>query len=272
MESAAAKLRLTAKPAVTHFQRKTLAGRGSQDALRRLSDQLLNTQDQERRRLARELHDSVGQYLVALKIDLELLNISQLTSAEKKTEHLLSEALELTNQCLTETRSISHLLHPPLLDQIGLSLALRQYVDGYADRTGIRTQLHITTGCDRLSADLETTIYRMVQEGLSNIHRHSGSFTAEIRLAREGGFVVLEIKDQGCGIAPEKLSMCNNRRAIVGVGVAGMRERVRQFGGHLQLHSSHQGTRIKARFPVGGKNKRAAMRDASSPVYPVDVI
>jgi len=253
MELGITKPRVSAKLHETHPRRKALATRESQSALRRLSDQLINTQDQERRRLARELHDSVGQYLVALKIDLELLHISQLPFSEKKAEHLLSEALLLTDQCLTETRSIAHLLHPPVLDEIGLPLALRAYIDGYEERTGIHTQLDISTGCDRLSPDVETTIYRMVQEGLSNIHRHSGSPTAEIRLAREGAFVILEISDHGFGIPSDRLPLCNSRRAVVGVGLAGMRERVRQLGGHLQLHSNDQGTKLKAKLLADGR-------------------
>jgi signal transduction histidine kinase len=253
MELGITKPRVPAKLHETHPRRKALAARASQDALRRLSDQLIRTQDQERRRLARELHDSVGQYLVALKIDLELLHISQPLFPEKKAEHLLLEALLLTDQCLSETRSISHLLHPPVLDEVGLPLALRKYIDGYVERTGIHTQLDISTGCDRLSPDVQTAVYRMVQEGLSNIHRHSGSPTAEIRLEREGAFVILEISDHGCGISSDKLPLCNNRRAVVGVGLAGMRERVRQLGGHFQLHSSHQGTKLKAKLPAEGR-------------------
>jgi len=250
MELGITKPRVSAKLHEPHPRRQALATRETQNALRRLSDQLIHTQDQERRRLARELHDSVGQYLVALKIDLELLHISQPLFPEKKAEHLLLEALLLTDQCLTETRSISHLLHPPVLDEVGLPLALRKYIDGYVARTGIHTQLDIGTGCDKLSPDVETAVYRMVQECLSNIHRHSGSPTAEIRLAREGAFVILEISDHGSGISSDKLPLCNNRRAVVGVGLAGMRERVRQLGGHFQLHSNGQGTKLKAKLPA----------------------
>jgi two-component system NarL family sensor kinase len=220
--------------------------------LRNQSEQVMNIQDQERRRLARELHDGIGQYLVAVRLNLELLKVSQPPLPEK-VNYLLSEALSLADQCLKETRSISYLLHPPLLEEVELSSALQRYVEGYAERTGIKTHLHITNDCNLLAPNLTTTLYRMVQEGLTNIYRHSGSRTAKLRLMREGTCLILEISDHGSGIPIDKLSLWNRRHAVGGVGLAGMRERVRQFGGDLQIHSSHSGTKLKAKFPMAAR-------------------
>jgi signal transduction histidine kinase len=137
------------------------------------------------------------------------------------------------------------------LDRVGFHEALRKYVDSYVNRTGIQTQLQITTGIESLLPHMETTFYRIVQEGLSNIHRHSGSRTAEILLSREGSYVVLEIKDYGTGMPLERLMLCQDQDAVIGVGVAGMRERVSEFGGEFNLYSDHTGTRLIARLPMG---------------------
>jgi PAS domain S-box-containing protein len=238
---------------ITERTRAEEALRESEDTLRRLSAQLIRIQDDERRRLARELHDSVGQCLAALKINLEVLHSSgQELALDGKPGRALSEALTLADQCLTDTRTISHLLHPPLLDRVGLPSALRWYVDGFVERSGIRVKLHLPPSFTRLEPDLETTLFRIVQESLTNIHRHSGSPTAEIRLAADAESVMLEVTDHGGGIPPERLRRCNGGRAALGVGIAGMRERVRQFGGHLEVRSSPQGTTIQASLPAGG--------------------
>jgi PAS domain S-box-containing protein len=227
--------------------------RESEAMLRGLSRRLLKLQDAERRRLARELHDGIGQCLAALKINLEILekDTSTLALVPRATK-ALSESLALANQCLNDTRTISHLLHPPLLDQVGLLSALRWYVQGFVERSEIRVQLDVPDDFTRLSSDLENTLFRVVQESLTNIHRHSGSPAAEIRLTSDAESVSLEVTDYGRGIPPEQLRRCNGNRAALGVGIAGMRERVRQLGGQLQVRSSEQGSTVKAILPVGG--------------------
>jgi PAS domain S-box-containing protein len=239
---------------ITERVRAEEALRESEDTLRRLSGQLIRIQDEERRRLARELHDSVGQCLAALKINLAVLeeNLGQSSAPDPKVSRALSESLVLTDSCLNETRTISHLLHPPLLDRLGLPSALRWYVDGFVERSGIHVELDVPSDFLRLPADLGTTLFRIVQESLTNIHRHSASPTAGIRLTEDAESVSLEVRDQGRGIPPERLCRCNANKAAPGVGIAGMRERVRQFGGQLEVSSSNHGTMIRAILPVGG--------------------
>jgi signal transduction histidine kinase len=239
---------------ITERTKAEEALRESEATLRELSGRLLKIQDGERRRLARELHDGIGQCLAALKINLEILEKDTGTLAlDPRVTKALSESLALADQCLNDTRTISHLLHPPLLDQVGLLSALRWYVQGFVERSEIRVQLDVPDDFTRLPADLETTLFRVVQESLTNIHRHSGSPAAEIRLTSDAESVSLDVTDYGRGIPPEQLRRCNGNRAALGVGIAGMRERVRQLGGQLQVSSSEQGTTVKAILPVGGE-------------------
>ncbi len=220
----------------------------SETLLRTLSGRLLNFQDEERRRLARELHDSIGQQLAALKITLDS-HLSHLPIDSMQAK-VLSDSVALVEQCERETRTMAYLLHPPLLDQVGLLSALRWYVDGFAARSGIDTRLDVSPEFTRLSPELETTLFRIVQESLTNIHRHSGSPEASIRLTANAHWICLEVRDQGHGAPPERLQHGSGKEAVLGMGIAGMNERVRQFGGKLTLSTSDHGTTVTATLPI----------------------
>lgn len=216
-------------------------------SLRDLSARLLQSQDEERRRLARELHDSIGQLLAGLSMNLASVrgDIERLN----KTAATLADSDSIVQEMSQEVRTISHLLHPPLLDEAGLRSALRWYVEGFAQRSKINVYLDLPEEFGRLPRERETAVFRVVQECLTNIHRHSGSPTASIRLRRPEGEVLIEIADQGKGIPPEKLeAMAQN--GTPGVGIRGMRERIRQLGGTLEINSNGSGTIVAVRLPA----------------------
>src|SRR6516164_10726120 len=216
--------------------------------VRELSGRLLQMQDEERRRLARELHDSVGQLLAAIS-----MNISRVLEEKEKLSEAVrasaEENLNLLQQVSKEIRTMSHLLHPPLLDEAGLESAIRWYIDGFAERSKIHVDLDMPPNFDRLSSDQEIALFRVVQECLTNIHRHSESPTAAIRITREDGEVHLEVKDEGKGI-PQDQQVALNSYGAMGVGFRGMRERLRQLGGTLNINSSEEGTVVCATLPV----------------------
>jgi len=207
----------------------------------------MQLQDEERRRIARELHDSVGQTLAALGMNLSLVRndverLSGIISTLNDSENLIREMS-------SEVRTISHLLHPPLLDEAGLCSALRWYVDGFSQRSGIKVELNMPDDFGRLPAEMETAIFRVVQESLTNIHRHSGSPVAKIQLREPGEQVVVEIADKGKGIPREKLEEMSTT-GTPGVGIRGMRERLRQLGGALDIESGKSGTVVVVKLPV----------------------
>jgi PAS domain S-box-containing protein len=223
--------------------------------LRDLSVRLMETQDQERRRIARELHDSAGQTIVALLMSLEKLS-TQGKKLDPKLAELAAETRGYAKELEQEIRTTSYLLHPPLLDEIGLRAALHWYAEGLKQRAGLDVVLDIQREMEGLSGDMELTIFRVVQECLTNIHRHSGSKSAQIRIACEGPNVVVEVADRGCGIAADRLKKI---RAKGGVGLRGMRERVRQFAGEVRIESQEGvGTTIVVTLPqgAGGKTER----------------
>jgi signal transduction histidine kinase len=228
-------------------------------SLRGLSARLLQLQDDERRRIARELHDSVGQMLAALNMNLSTVRADVERLA--KTANALVDSENLVNQMSTEVRTISHLLHPPLLDEAGLSSALRWYVDGFSVRSKIRVDLDLPEDFGRLPRESETAIFRVVQECLTNIHRHSESSIARIRIRQRDHEVMAEIEDKGKGIPPEKqMEMASN--GTPGVGIRGMRERIRQLGGTLEINSNGSGTVVVVKLPIP---------ETSSSVQTVDV-
>src|SRR5581483_668460 len=217
-----------------------------EDGLRAMSVRLLHLQDEERRRIARELHDSAGQLLVALKLNLAMAQSAVKDQAPGKA---LNESLELADQLSRELRTISHLLHPPLLDEAGLPSAVRWYVEGFAERSGISVDLELPPDLGRLPRELETAVFRIIQECLTNIHRHSGSTTATIRVTRKSDNLTLQVRDSGKGIALERRNGVS-MPTRPGVGIQGMRERVRQLGGKLDISSGRKGTSVTAAFPL----------------------
>ena len=223
--------------------------RENEALLHRLTARLLTLQDEERRRLARELHDTTAQSLAAVAMNLE--TVRRLGSAlDAPALCALEDAAGLVEECSREVRTLSYLLHPPLLDEVGLGSALRWYVDGYARRSGIEVSLDLPEDLGRLPTDVETALFRIVQECLTNVHRHSGGGEARIRLRAGPVDVVLEVQDDGGGIR-DRDGMRPELPASVGVGIAGLRERVRQRGGAPDIVSGAGGTTVAARLPRG---------------------
>jgi signal transduction histidine kinase len=219
--------------------------------LEQANEAILHAQDEERRRIARELHDSTVQLMGALAIDLEKLERLVPGGDSAKARRILADSSELVERATTELRTVSYLLHPPILDDLGLEGALPWYASGFSGRSGIQVKVDLQPDLGRLPHGLELTVFRMVQEGLTNIHRHSGSTTAEITLFRDADRVTLEIRDHGRGISSGVLEPVRNAGVAVGVGIPGMRERVRSLGGHLEILSGDDGTLIRAVLPVG---------------------
>lgn len=217
----------------------------SNQQLRQLSARLIRIQDEERRRIARELHDSAGQYLAAVAMALEAAKHEQ---ASAKAIRKLDEAAEITKVCSSEIRTISHLLHPPLLEEMGLAPAIRWYVEGFVARSGIRVSIDLAEEFDRLGNDAELALFRVLQESLTNIHRHSGSTTATVRVRADSGQVLLEIEDQGRGRGEDNGS---SSRSGPGIGTLGMRERLNELAGVLEIASDESGTRVRAVIPAG---------------------
>lgn len=229
-----------------------------------LSGRLLRLQDEERRRVARELHDGLGQLLAALSMN---------SAALAKEEAMLSgeagrrveENRTLIERAIAEIRTVSHLLHPPLLDELGLKSALSEYIGGFGERSKIRVDFEVPSDLERLPSEIELALFRIVQECLTNIHRHSGSTTASVRVSRTPGEIELEISDNGRGISPE-IQEKFFAGSSTGVGLRGMRERVRQVGGALQIQSNGNGTSILVVLPDGDK------RASSSGIEKPDVL
>ena len=221
------------------------ARKRAEESARRLSGRILSLQDDERRRIARGLHDSLGQYLAALKMNLDVFR----TSKDDKAK-LASDCAEIVDKCLNETRTISHLLHPPLLDEAGFDSAARWYVDGFSQRSGIKVNLNLPQKLSRMHRDVEVALFRAVQECLTNVHRHSGSSAVDVRLSLSAKQIRLEIKDDGRGIPQERLRSLNQGAADAGVGLAGMRERIREFGGSLEIRSERAGVTVIVRIPI----------------------
>ncbi len=213
-------------------------------ALRHLSSKLIHVQDDERRRIARELHDSIGQYLAALGMGLAKLEKNPSTALET-----LIECRQVLDQCMSETRTLSYLLHPPLLDEVGFSSAATNYVEEFSRRSKIETEISLDLPY-RLPAETEILLFRVLQESLTNIHRHSGSGQARIQAGIDEGLVYLQVKDHGRGISQDALQSFNTSGNGVGVGLAGIRERIREVDGKLELSSTSDGTVLRVSVPL----------------------
>lgn len=222
----------------------------AEEALHQLTGQLLRLQDEERRRLARELHDATAQKLAVLLLGLKSLT-AQASSLDARAQESLAECQALAKQCADELRTFSYLLHPPLLEELGLAGAVRDYADGFAQRSGLRVDLEVSPSLERLPREKELAIFRVLQESLANVHRHSGSKTVSIRLTQLRGEIRLEVQDAGRGLEL-KTDPASGEKAPskLGVGVAGMRERLRQLGGRLEFESGHPGTTVRASLPL----------------------
>ncbi len=219
--------------------------------LRSLSVRLLRAQDGERRRIARELHDGVGQYLVAMKMSFDVaLSEDEDTDVVREA---LSDCRDLLARCTADIRTMSHLLHPPLLEEMGLASATSWYVEGFMERSGITVDLEMPAQFDRLPQSTEVVLFRVLQESLTNVHRHSGSRLARIGLTVDFKNVVLTIQDQGRGFG-ERLE----EPTRMGVGIAGMRERVGELGGEFKIDSTPNGTTIRVTVPVQEKLSNVA--------------
>ncbi len=228
-------------------------------ALRRLSVKLLRVQDEERRRIARELHDSLGQDLTAAKISLDMLS----QEGSVNSPHL-QEARRLVDRSISDTRTLSHLLHPPLLDEAGFISAAKWYVEGFGQRSGISTDLKLPESVHRLPRRTETALFRILQEALTNVHRHSGSRAVNVCVAASDAQVVLTVKDFGMGVPREVLDRFW-KTGNAGVGLAGIQERLKELGGYLEIESNIDGTLLKATIPISKPEAQSADR---SPILP----
>jgi PAS domain S-box-containing protein len=226
--------------------------------LHRLSQQLLRARDEERRAIARDLHESTGQTLAALKMSLGRVR-EALPEDDDRAHCLLSASVDLAEDAIREVRTISYLMHPPLLDEAGLPSALQWYIKGFGQRSGISVSVEIPDDFGRHGQEIETTVFRIVQEALTNVHRYSGSRTATIRLSSREGLICAEVADEGCGLpAPTSAS---GWTVPLGVGIVGMRERVKQLQGSFEIESAPgKGTTVRVLLPVQGHGADTRLR------------
>jgi PAS domain S-box-containing protein len=231
----------------TEAQRKL---HDSERSLRQLSLRLLQTQDEERRRIGRDLHDSVGQYLVGLKMKVDSLKSSAARS-QRADAGELAECSQLIEEAITEVRTISYLLYPPMLEELGLKSAIPWYLDGFTKRSGIKTTFEVSPDFDRIPGDQELALFRVLQESLTNVHRHSGSSAAVVRLLIKNRAAILQVTDEGKGsLSKNGEDRAQDWMGAFGVGLRGMNERMRQLGGDLEISSAQEGTTVTATLPL----------------------
>ncbi len=260
-------LRLSSEQLEKRVAERTSELKDAEESARQLGAQVLKMQDNERRRIARELHDSVGQLVALFNINMARLQASAPLTTEQN--EIITDSRGLAESVIHEVRTISHLLHPPLLDEMGLPSALKWYVEGFSKRSGIETQLDLSQDFGRLPPESEIAIFRVVQEALTNVHRHSGSKRAVVRLFCSQETVGIEVADSGKGIPPQKRAAFAVGGAM-GVGLRGMRERIEQLGGTIDLRSSSSGTTVVATLPAPASATREdpLLREAGTGIHP----
>ncbi len=236
------------EPIVLEINTDVTRRKTSEDALRILSGRLMQVQDDERRRIARELHDSTGQKLAALRINLDMVVGKK--GGGKDGRPLLKESINLVEELTREIRTLAQVLHPPLLEEAGLHSAIQWLVNGFSSRAGIKVDLAIRPDSKRLSGEIELALFRVIQESLTNIHRHSGASEARIEMDQTPQAVILTISDNGKGVPEDVLATLTDAKQPLGVGLFGMRERLAQFGGKLEIRSGSKGTVVKAEVPT----------------------
>ncbi len=224
--------------------------------LQKLTQRLLKVQDEERRKLARDLHDSTGQTLAALKIAVSLLQED--CKDMPAIQALVNEVSEHTDQAIGEIRTLSYLLHPPLLDEVGFGCAAEWYIEGFAKRSGINVKADIARSRGFLPKNVEIALFRVLQESLTNVHRHSGASEANVHFQHDANAVILEIRDFGKGIPEERMRLLRETAAETGVGLAGMRERMNELNGTLEIASGEWGTNLRATIPLFGMQQPAS--------------
>ncbi len=235
--------------------------------LQRLTQRLLTVQDEERRKIARDLHDSTGQTLAALKISLSLLQENCIDAPA--TLAMVSDVAQLADQAIGEIRTMSYLLHPPLLDEVGFACAAEWYIEGFAKRSGIEIEADIVNSHPRLPKRIETALFRVLQESLTNVHRHSGASKASILFQHEENAVVLEVRDFGKGIPEERLQLLSGLGAGTGVGLAGMRERLHELNGRLEIESNGHGTTMRAIVALSAATASRQLGDCCRMTAPI---
>jgi signal transduction histidine kinase len=241
------------------LNRELVERRGAENQLRQLSLQLIRAQDEERRRFARELHDGLGQTLVGAKIMADTLLIGNAGDRQ------VTELANILNDAISQTRTISYLFHPPLLDEAGFASAAKWLVDGYAQRMGVDVSANLPRPAERLPRGVEITLYRVLQEALNNVHRHSHSTKADVSLQTDANWTTLRVKDYGRGIPKEILAAFRANGTQGGVGLTGMKERVKEQGGQLEIRSDEKGTEVIATIPLSANAEPAT----STPAEPI---
>jgi signal transduction histidine kinase len=234
--------------ALDRLQSEISVRQQAESDLRQLSTRLMTLQDEERRRIARDLHDTVGQTLAAVKMSIAL--IRQVKGSPTALQPLIDDLNALADEALQEVRTTSYLLHPPLLDEAGIAPAARWFVDGFARRSGLHIECDIPQNMDRPSRDRELVLFRILQESLTNVHRHSQASAATVRLTRTGHHIEIEVRDNGKGIPEARLRRIDSSAAQAGVGITGMRERVLKLGGLFEIQALNPGTAIRAALPL----------------------
>lgn len=236
----------------------------AEQTVRKLSSHILRAQDDERRRLSRELHDSIGQLFAGLDMELGSLGATSMSPKQKED---VERCRTIVAQGLSETRTISHLLHPPTLDELGFEHAAKWYVEGFSERSKIQTEIQVSQPFARLNPDTELVLYRFIQEALTNVHRHSGSTRAKIKVEVQGDRVIAEVRDFGIGISSDVLQTMQESSAGSGVGLGGMRERAAALGGELRLGSGADGTIVVISIPLRPLSDSGAIAEVVSPEH-----